>query len=220
MFFYAHDKIIENKTEVFPYEINCILTTTGLDAGNITKGDVYYGTNEGLFYESYENGDTDYKKIPEINGSVNYMVEDLEGGIILTTDYNRLYYVNNKREVRQDFDVPDRITFILVIKTNGTESRIGDIYFGTTKGVYFKRPGITANKIEHINGYVKSIQENKEGSIFVLLGEPKKIIEYVSNIYDTIKHENNKLNTEIKTLKNDISNIEKKVNRLVHYLIS
>lgn len=219
LFYYAHANYLRNDDSAFPYDINCMLTIVG-DGGDTEPGDVYFGTPQGLFFRTNgqptrRNGNYDIKKIEGISNSVHLLCEHREGAIIAATYDNQLYYVDNNHNVKEDFDVSDPITTMITIQKNGAQSQAGDVYFGTTKGVYLRRLGETAYKLRGINGYVTILQEHLDGTVHVVLGEPRE------QIVEREKDEKIKLlNEKLSKLEDEKSSMNKTINQLIEEKLS
>lgn len=182
-----------------PYQITCILTLKS-SGGLSAAGDVFFGTTNGLYFR--KNGAASAFRINGIEGHVTVIEEHLLGTVIIATNDLKNYYVDYYHKVRQDRDVPYQITCVKTLKSWGGYIAYGDVFFGTTNGLYFrKNGGLNAFKIDGINGHVSVIEEHLQGTVHVA----------TNNSPNEDKDQLAKLNSNISDLKRGLDVANKKI---------
>ncbi|WP_342224513.1 hypothetical protein [Spiroplasma endosymbiont of Asaphidion curtum] len=138
-----------------------------------SAGDVYFGTTNGIYLSTAQNNWINPSKINNgINNAVAEIkdVNDNYNSVFVRTNNGEAYYLNGRGELSK-YNVPFPVTTIYRFEKSGAGRNVGDVYFGTTNGVYLAKMGSwTADtKINGINKEIVSIQKDRENGNSVLI---------------------------------------------------
>ncbi|WP_375315273.1 hypothetical protein [Spiroplasma endosymbiont of Tipula paludosa] len=162
---------LKKETDV-PYPITTMYTFT-TDGGNREIGDIYFGTTNGIYLR--KAGETTVTKIEEINDPVVLIQpynHNNNGSVHVITFKGDVYYIDGNSVANKQTIASNPVITMYTFTTDGGNRKIGDIYFGTTNGIYLRKAGeTTVTKIEEINDPVVLIQpynHNNNGSVHVI----------------------------------------------------
>ncbi|RUO86027.1 hypothetical protein D9R21_05445, partial [Spiroplasma endosymbiont of Megaselia nigra] len=86
---------------------------------------------------------------------------------------NDIYYLNGQNYVNKE-TIPYPVTTMYTFTKNEYGRNIGDVYFGTTNGVYLRKSGeLTTTKIDNIDNSIALIQYHGNGSVHIIDGQGK-----------------------------------------------
>ncbi|WP_342277852.1 hypothetical protein [Spiroplasma endosymbiont of Nephrotoma flavescens] len=148
---------------------------------NIKAGSVYFGTTNGVYFR-YHNSQNSVAKInlitecncdsPENN--IKKLFLDLDGNLYFKVLCDTVYYVSLNSWTPKRVNKINNLNSIAVFEKDTPNSSVkkGDIYFGTTNGIYFKSKNSSNDTIRKVdekdNNFIKLIEILPNGDAYSL----------------------------------------------------
>lgn len=140
------------------------LPGTGYD-GKLANGNMYVGTNNGLYYNDFKNPSGTYKPVKNTEGQV-YNIQNVENNLLLA--HHRGSFLVNNDESNQISDVSGAWTFLEL--KNYPDKILGGTYNGL---ILFEKEGGNIQYKNRIGGFKESsrvMEQDDKGNIWMTHG--------------------------------------------------
>ncbi|WP_342277693.1 ETX/MTX2 family pore-forming toxin [Spiroplasma endosymbiont of Nephrotoma flavescens] len=119
-----------------------------------SAGDVYFGTTNGIYLSTAQNNWINPSKINGINIGITEIDHiNGNGAVFVRTINGEVYYVNGLGKWK--YNIPYPVTAIYRFEKVGYGRNVGDVYFGTTNGIYLVKMGSWTAEKHLLNDFIK-----------------------------------------------------------------